>query len=208
MNTSPIPPLVPSPDPFLIVLSGPSGVGKDALIRRMKERGNPLHYTVTATTRRKRASEKDGVDYIFLSEEQFQQMVQKGELLEWAKVYGQYYGVPKPQIKEALDNGKDVIIKTDVQGAATIKSMAPQALLIFIMPPSMKELERRLMERGTERGAPLGMRLKAAQDEMKQLPLFDYVVINHNDRLEETVATIESIIMAEKHRFPPRKVVL
>ena len=208
MNDSPSLPSIPSPNPLLIVLSGPSGVGKDALLKRMKELGKPFHYTVTATTRLPRANEEDGVDYIFVSDEQFKRMVEQGELLEWALVYGNSYGVPKAQVRRALSKGKDVIIKTDVQGAATIKSLAPEAIFIFLMPPSIEELERRLKERKTESGGPLGLRLRAAQEEMKQLPIFDYIVVNHNDLLDKAVATIESIVTAEKCRVPPKSVSL
>ncbi|MBI4298766.1 MAG: guanylate kinase, partial [Chloroflexi bacterium] len=156
-----LPPISPA-EPLLIVLSGPSGVGKDALLRRMKDLGKPFHYTVTLTTRPKRPNEQEGVDYIFVSSERFQHMVKQGELLEWAKVYGQYYGVPKAQVKGALKDGKDVIVKVDVQGAMNIRSVAPQGIFIFLMPPSMEELERRLTVRNTESGSPLELRLQAA----------------------------------------------
>lgn len=200
-----LPPISPA-EPLLIVLSGPSGVGKDALLRRMKDLGKPFHYTVTLTTRPKRPNEQEGVDYIFVSSERFQHMVKQGELLEWAKVYGQYYGVPKAQVKGALKDGKDVIVKVDVQGAMNIRSVAPQGIFIFLMPPSMEELERRLTVRNTESGSPLELRLQAAYDEIKQLSIFDYVVVNHSDRLDQTVSDIEAIVTAEKCRIAPRSV--
>ena len=133
-----------SSKPLLIVLSGPSGVGKDAVLTRMRKLGHPFHYIITATTRPQRPGERNGVDYYFLSQEAFQQMIDKGQFLEWAEVYGNYYGVPRNKITQALSKGKDVIVKVDVQGAATIKKILSQVVFIFLMPPSMEELERRL----------------------------------------------------------------
>ncbi|MCK4242812.1 MAG: guanylate kinase [Dehalococcoidia bacterium] len=193
---------------MLIVLSGPSGVGKDMVLTRMKELRRPLHYTVTATTRPQRETEKNGIDYHFLSPAKFEEMIAKGELLEWAKVYGHYYGVPREQVKQALERGLDVIIKVDVQGAATIKRAAPQALLIFLTPPSMEELEERLRQRKTESGIDLKLRLETASEEMKHLPLFDHVVVNRQNQVDLAVAEINAIIRAEKCRVNPRVVEL
>lgn len=190
------------------MLSGPSGVGKDVVLARMKELGRPLYYTVTATTRPQRETEKDGVDYHFLSPPRFEEMVARGEFLEWAEVYGQCYGVPKEQVKQALKRGVDVIIKVDVQGAATIKEAAPQALLIFLSSPSREELEARLRQRQTESDIDLHLRLETAREEMKRLPLFDYVVMNHQDQVDLAVAQIDAIINAEKCRVNPRVVEL
>lgn len=188
------------------MLSGPSGVGKDAVLARMKRKALPLHYTVTATTRPQREGERDGVDYHFLSAERFQQMVERGEMLEWAKVYGHWYGVPREQVKEALGRGLDVIIKADVQGAATIKKACPQAILVFLTPHSMEELEERLRKRKTESTIDLGLRIKTAYQEMKRLPMFEYVVVNRQDEIDLAVAQIEAIITAEKRRRKPRGV--
>ena len=182
------------------MLSGPSGVGKDVVLARMKELGYPLHYTVTATTRPQRQGENDGADYHFISAARFEEMVERGELLEWAKVYGNWYGVPKRQVEEALGRGLDVIVKADVQGAATIKGAVPQALLIFLAPPSMEQLEERLRQRKTESTIDLNLRIETAREEMKCLPMFDYVVVNHRDRLDLAVAQIGAIITAEKCR--------
>ncbi|MBE9501183.1 MAG: guanylate kinase [Chloroflexi bacterium] len=193
---------------MLIVLSGPSGVGKDMVLTRMKELRRPLHYTVTTTTRPQRETEKNGIDYHFLSPAKFEEMIAKGELLEWAKVYGHYYGVPREQVKQALERGLDVIIKVDVQGAATIKRAAPQALLIFLTPPSMEELEERLRQRKTESGIDLKLRLETASEEMKHLPLFDHVVVNRQNQVDLAVAEINAIIRAEKCRVNPRVVEL
>ena len=190
------------------MLSGPSGVGKDAVLARMKELKCPLHYTVTATTRPQRQGERDRIDYYFLSPHKFEEMVEKGELLEWARVYGHWYGVPREQVKHALEKGLDVIIKTDVQGAATIKEVAPQALLIFLASPSMEELEERLRKRKTESTIDLSLRIETAREEMKRLPQFDYVVMNRQGEVNLAVAQIDAIILAEKCRVNPRVVEL
>jgi guanylate kinase len=191
---------------LLFVLSGPSGVGKDSLLARMKARGLPLHFAVTATTRPPRPNEKDGLDYHFLSLESFTRMREKGELLEWAQVYGRWYGVPKAEMKSALSRGQDVMVKVDVQGAATIRGLLPQAVSIFLVPPSLEELKKRLASRRTEGGASLELRLLTAQEEMKHLPFFDYVVIN--DDLERASAKLEAVITAESCRVNPRRVEL
>jgi guanylate kinase len=196
----------PEAKPLLIVLSGPSGVGKDALLKRMKELGHSFYCVVTATTRPERAGEKDGVDYRFLSQEGFQQMIQKGQLLEWAKVYDNYYGVPKAEIAQALFKGQDVVVKVDVQGAATIKEILPEAVFIFLMPPSMDELERRLKQRQSEPHEGEALRLNKATEEMERLPLFDYVITSHQDRIDDVISRIEAIVTAEKCRVKPRVV--
>ena len=190
--------------PLLVVLSGPSGVGKDAILNSVRLADLPFHFTVTATTRPIRENERDGVDYLFLSKETFEGMVAKEDFLEYAEVYGNWYGVPKSQVKTALASGKDVLLKTDVQGAATIKRLAPQALLVFVAPPSMHELERRLKWRMTESPESLRRRLGTARDELQHLSAFDYVVVN--DSLEEAVKQLTAIVLAEKCRVPPRVV--
>lgn len=194
--------------PLLIVLSGPSGVGKDAVLTRMKKLGRPFHYVVTATTRLQREGEKNGVDYYFLSQEEFQQMVDKDQLLEWAEVYGNYYGVPRDEISKALSKGTDVIVKVDVQGAATINKILPQAIFIFLMPPSMEELELRLKQRRSESSIDLALRLEKAKEEIKSLPLFDYVITSHQDGLDDIISQIDAIVTAEKCRVKPRIVEL
>ncbi|MFO7772538.1 MAG: guanylate kinase [Dehalococcoidia bacterium] len=194
--------------PLLVVLSGPSGVGKDAVLARMSELGLPFHYVVTATTRPKRAGEKNGVDYHFLSREKFQRMLDDGQFLEWAIVYGNYYGVPKDEIASALSKGVDVIVKVDVQGAATIKKILPQAVFIFLMAPSMKELERRLRNRLSESSTDLVLRLKKAKEETKSLSLFDYAITSRQDKLDDVVFQIDAIIVAEKCRVQPRSIEL
>lgn len=189
--------------PLLIVLSGPSGAGKDAVLGRMKERGYPLEYITTATTRPKRAQERDGVDYHFISAEKFQEMISGDKLLEWAKVYGNWYGVPKQPVKQALEQGRDVIVKVDIQGAATIKNIFPQTVSIFLVPPVMEELINRLKQRHTESSFDLDLRVNTAEEEIKQLPLFDYAVWNRRDEIDRAVADITAIIQAEKCRVNP-----
>jgi len=190
--------------PLLVVLSGPSGVGKDAVLARMKKLGRPFHYVITATTRPKRAGEKNGVDYHFLSRKEFQQMIDKHQFLECANVYDNYYGVPKNEITAALSKGVDTIVKVDVQGAATIKEILPQAVFIFLMPPSVEELERRLRRRRSESSTDLTLRLEKAKGEIKSLPLFDYVITSHQNKLDEVVSQIGAIVAAEKRRVNPR----
>ena len=194
--------------PLLIVLSGSSGVGKDAVLARMKESGYPIKYITTLTTRPQRPNERNNVDYHFVSMERFQEMIKNNELLEWANVYDNWYGVPKEAVKQALDKGEDIIVKVDIQGAATIKKILPQAIFIFLMPPSMEELMRRLKQRHTESPSDLTLRLKTAEEEMKQLPLFDYIVANRWDKIDLAVSDIEAIITAEKCRVNPREIAL
>jgi guanylate kinase len=165
-----------------------------------------LKYIITLTTRPRRPAEKDKLDYHFVTVKKFQEMMAKGELLEWAQVYGNWYGVPKKDVKQALDSGQDTIIKVDVQGAATIKKLLPQAVFIFLMPPSIDDILVRLKQRHTESSADLALRLKTAEDEIKQFYLFDYVVINHWDEIDQAVSDIKAIITAEKCRVTPRKI--
>ncbi len=196
------------PTPLLIVLSGPSGAGKDAVLTRMKELGHQMHYTITTTTRPMRPAERDGQDYIFLSSEQFDRMVSQDGFLEWAQVYGNRYGVPKKQVQDALNQRKDTIIKADVQGAATIRRQAPDAVLIFLVPPTLAELEPRLRERKTEGDVDMDLRLRTARAEMGHAAAFDHVVVNHEGRLDEAVHLILEIIDQERRRDPPRTVSL
>ena len=197
-----------NPGTLLIVISGPSGVGKDATLNEMRRAGHNFHYVVTATTRPKRPAEIDGKDYVFLSRGQFQKMLSNNELLEWAEVYNYYYGVPKKQIKRALKAGMDVVVKVDVQGANTIKQIVPDAVFIFLTPPSLEELALRLKNRGNHTEEELHTRLGKAQMEMECIPMFDYVVQSYKDDLKKTVAEILSIISAEKSRVNPRQITL
>ena len=194
--------------PLLIVLTGPSGAGKDAVLSRMRKSGYAIEFITTVTTRPQRAKEKNNVDYHFVSMESFQRMIENKELLEWANVYGNWYGVPKEPVKQALDRGRDIIVKVDIQGAATIKKILPQVVFIFLVPPSMEELTTRLKQRHTELPFDLALRIKTAEEEMKQLPQFDYVVVNKQDEIDLAVSAIEAIITAEKCRVTPREISL
>lgn len=195
-------------EPLLIVISGPSGVGKDAVIDRMKERKLPFHFVVTAATRKPRADEVNGVDYIFVSHDEFAEMIEKGELLEHAIVYNDYKGIPKSQVRQALDSGKDVVMRLDVQGAETIRKLCPDALLIFLNAQSEQELILRLQLRKTETPEGLKLRIATAKQEFTRIQAFDYVVTNKENELDETVDIINAIICAEHHRVNVRKVTL
>ncbi len=181
----------------LFVLSGPSGVGKDAVLSRMKLLGRPYHFTITATTRRMRPGERNGIDYIFLDRDRFESMIEAGGLLEWAEVYGNLYGVPKSQVIEAQKQGLDVIMKVDVQGAATIRDMMPEASLIFLAPPDMQTLERRLRKRDTESETEFRLKLETAYEEMKEADRFDHIVINYDDKPDEAADAIDRIAQGE-----------
>jgi guanylate kinase len=194
------------PQPLLIVISGPSGAGKDTVMQRMKERGLPFHFVVTATTRPKRTNEMHGRDYWFVSTEEFARMINEDELIEHAIVYGDYKGIPKQQVREALATGMDVIMRIDVQGAETVRRMAPEALMIFITTDNEEELVNRLKTRKTETVDSLAIRIATARKELKRVDAFDYVIVNHDFRLDETVDVIRAIIDAEHHRVKPRKV--
>jgi guanylate kinase len=207
-NTPPIPFNVLNPEPLLIVISGPSGVGKDSVVDTMQTRGLPFHFVVTATTRPPRDGEVHSVDYYFYSKEQFAEMIEKDELLEYAFVYNDYKGIPKFQVREALASGQDVVMRLDVQGAATIKELYPEALLIFLTTDTEEELVERLQARKTESLPELKLRIATARKELDRVKEFDYVVVNRDDQLDKTVDIIEAIIYAEHHRVNHRKVSL
>lgn len=196
------------PSPLLIVVSGPSGVGKDSVVQRMIERGFPFHFVVTATTREKRESETHGKDYLFVSKDEFARMIEQNELIEYAIVYGDYKGIPKAQVREALASGKDVVMRLDVQGAETVRKLAPEALLIFITCESEEELERRLRERKTETADSLSLRIATARKELQRIEAFDYVIVNQDFHLDDTVNKVRAIISAEHLRVQHRKVTL
>ena len=206
LNRKAIPDIIEKP--LLIVLSGPSGVGKDAVLNYLKKSSPNLKFVTTMTTRPRRRNEKDNVDYHFISQNEFRTLLKNNELLESANVYGNWYGVPKEPVRQALKQGKDIIVKVDVQGAATIKKLAPQAVFIFLMPPSVEELAARLHRRYTESPESMALRLCACQHEMKQISKFDYVVFNHRDQIESAVNEIKAIITAEKCRVKPREITL
>lgn len=196
-------------EPLLIVISGPSGVGKDSVVKRMRERGLPFHFVVTATSRPQRPHEIDGVDYVFVTKDKFDRMLKQGELLEHADVYGQQKGIPREQVRQALKSGLDVVMRIDVQGARTIRGIFAEALLIFLVTRNEDELMRRLKQRRTESPEALQHRLDTALLEMQSAEkLFDYVVVNADSQLDAAVDTILDIIHAEHQRIKPRKVQL
>ncbi|MEJ5309728.1 MAG: guanylate kinase [Anaerolineae bacterium] len=194
--------------PLLIVISGPSGVGKDSVVTQMRQRQSSFHFVITATSRPPRPDEVHGTDYFFVSETEFQEMIRQDELLEHAMVYGQYKGIPKQQVRDALNSGKDVIMRLDVQGAATVKRLAPEAILIFLAAASEEELYARLQRRQTESEEQLRYRMRVAREEMRRIGEFDYVVINRECGLDETVEQVLHIIDAEHCRVQQRHVTL
>lgn len=195
--------------PRVIVISGPSGVGKDTIARRLiKLKPDSFYFVVTATTRPPRAGEVDGYDYFFLSSDQFAQMIEENELLEYAIVYNDYKGIPKKQIRDALTSGKDVIMRLDVQGAATVRKLIPQAIFIFLMTESEEELVQRLRERKSETAEGLNLRIATARQEMKRMKEFDYFIVNAEDKQEGAVHQIMSIIEAAHCRIVQEPIVL
>lgn len=186
--------------PLLVVISGPSGVGKDAVLDVLKSRGRPYHFAITATTRPRRGAEMDSRDYYFVSPERFEEMAATGELLEHALVYGHRYGVPKGPVRQALAGGRDVLMRTDIQGAATIKGAVPQAVTIFLAPASPADLEERLRRRATDAQETVRVRLATARREMDAAGHFDHIVVNAEGRLEEAADQVERIIATERSR--------
>ena len=198
----------PSPNPLVIVISGSSGAGKDAVLKRMRAVGYPFHFVVTTTDRPPRPGEVHGQDYYFVSSAEFERMVAAGEMLEYARVYDQHKGIARAQVREALASGHDVVMRLDVQGATTIRRLAPEAVLIFLSCESEAALEARLRARGTETEETLRRRLALVSAEVQRLPDFDYLVINRTGELDATVETISAIIRAEKCRVRQRRVSL
>jgi guanylate kinase len=194
--------------PLLIVISGPSGAGKDTVVQQMQQRGLEFHFVTTATTRPRRPNEVHGRDYWFVSQEEFARMIKGDELMEFALVYGDYKGVPKGQVREALRSGHDVVMRLDVQGAETVRRLVPQALLIFITTDSEEDLISRLQERSTETPEALAIRIATTRQELRRMDAFDYVIVNHDDQLDHTVDVVQAIIEAEHHRVRQRRVSL
>lgn len=184
--------------PLLVVITGPSGAGKDSLLAYLKGSGRPYHYALTVTTRPPRSTEREGVDYHFVSAEGFEAMLQQGELLENAVVYDQRYGVPRAPIREALGEGKDVLLRTDVQGARYIKSILPAAVTVFVASPSREELERRLRSRAEDSPEQMELRLRTARAELEMAVEFDHQLVN--DDLARCAAELEQILAQERAR--------
>ena len=197
---------IAEPHPLLIVVSGPSGVGKDAMLARVLEMRPEVFFAITATTRAMRPGEQHGVHHLFHTREEFLDLLERGELLEHAEVYGNLYGVPKAPVREALAEGRDAIVRTDVQGAASIRTIAPDAVLIFVAPPSLEELERRLRSRDTESAEETALRIETSRQEMLDAAWFDTVIVNETGGLENAARETIAVIERERQRVPPRVV--
>ena len=187
--------------PLLVVISGPSGVGKDTILNIIRERKRDAHFATTMTTRPLRDGEIDGKDYHFLTRDGFDSLLNNGDFLEHAKVYDNYYGVPKEEIYKPLSENIDVFLKIDVQGAATIKRLLPNTICIFIAPNSSEDLITRLNQRDTERHESLQTRVGTLGSELENIPLFDYVLINHPDSANKVVESIDKILSSERCRL-------
>jgi len=199
-----------APGALLVVVSGPSGVGKDTIIDALRQRPRDpdYHYVVTCTTRSPRPGEVDGTSYHFLGRERFAALRDAGAFLEWAEVHGNWYATPRAEVRRALAAGHDVILKIDVQGAAAVKASVPDALLVFVVPPSLEALFRRLRARATETAEELEVRQRNAAIELARAGDYDHVVVNEDGQVERTAAEIDQIIRAERARHPGRRVVV
>jgi len=195
------------PQPLLVVISGPSGIGKDSVLKEMRRRNLPLHFVVTATSREPRPEEVHGKDYFFFSREEFEERIRKGEFIEHARVYNDLKGIPRWQIEDALKSGKDVLLRLDVQGAETIRKLYPEALLIFLIPRSYDEWYERLVKRNTESPQDLQTRIEISLKEVEKIGIFDYLVINAENLLCQAVDDIVAIIRAEHLAVKHRKII-
>ena len=196
-----------APGAMLVIVSGPSGVGKDTVIEALRRRpdGPNRHYVVTCTTRPRRPYEIADVHYQFLDEASFEAIRSAGGFLEANDVHGHWYGTPRRQVRDALRAGRDVILKIDVQGAAEVKQKVPEALLVFLVPPSLEDLFGRLQARATESADELDIRQRNAALELARQADYDYVVVNETGQVERTAARVDEIIVAEKARHPDRR---
>jgi len=187
-----------TPQGMLLVVSGPSGTGKGTLCRALMKKHQEVRYSVSATTRPPRTGEQDGIDYYFKTKDQFEEMIAGGELLEWAKVYDNYYGTPRQVVLDALARGEDIILEIDVQGALQVKEKLPDGVFIYILPPSLKELEERITKRGTDAPEVIAKRMKSAAGELAYVDRYHYVIVN--DVIEEAAAKLEAVLIAERCR--------
>ncbi|MBR3473875.1 MAG: guanylate kinase [Oscillospiraceae bacterium] len=187
----------------LIVISGPSGAGKSTVVNRAIQGRTDMCFSTSVTTRSPRPGEVDGKDYFFIDQEHFQQMVERGELLEHASYVAHSYGTPRAFVEKQMDDGYNVILDIEVQGARQVKEKMPEAVLIFILPPSMEELRRRLESRGTDSGDVIEARLLRAKEELKEASIYDYIIVN--DKIDDAAADFAAILKAEHCRFAHRK---
>jgi guanylate kinase len=183
---------------LLFVLSGPSGVGKGTVCKSLRQQESRLKYSISMTTRSPREGEEHGVHYFFSTKEKFKQMIEEKKLLEWAEYVGNYYGTPIDYVQETLDKGDDVILEIEVQGAMQVRENYPEAIFIFLMPPSLSELRNRIVGRGTETEDLINNRLSVAKDEIEMMSHYDYVV--ENDEVELAIERIKAISIAEHCR--------
>lgn len=186
------------PQGVLLVLSGPSGAGKGTICHKLREKRNDLSYSVSATTRTPRKGEVDGKDYFFITIDRFKEMIANDEMLEYAEIYGNYYGTPKPYVMDILGHGKDVVLEIDPQGALQIKKHFPDAVFVFIVPPSLDELTKRIYNRGTDSEEVIKRRLSAATSELEYASKYDYIIVN--DEVEKATNKVSNIIDAERNR--------
>ena len=194
--------------PLMIIISGPSGVGKDSVLRSLKNRDLPLHHVVTANTRKPRQGEIEGVDYFFVSKVKFEEMIRNYELIEYSEVYQDYKGIPKSEVRKAFKSNKDIIFRLDVQGAEKIKALYPHSILIFLTPSNQEEWYQRLEDRQIRKEKDLAMRIKTVRAELERVCIFDYIVVNEQDKLQDTIQIIEAIITAEHHKTHQHEITL
>lgn len=187
---------------MLFVISGPSGCGKSSLVRRILRKVRNVRFSVSHTTREPRNSEKEGRDYYFVSKAEFEAMIKKEKFLEWATIHGHYYGTSRKEV-ERKGTRADLVLDVDVQGARQIKAKVKKAVFIFILPPSFRELRRRLEERGEESAASIGKRLEVAKKDVRAHPQFDYIVVN--DNLDQALKELEAVILSSRRRLDSRK---
>lgn len=183
---------------FPVIFAAPSGAGKTSIARALAERRQDVEFSISATTRPPRGYERDGVDYHFRTEDQFLRMIDAGELLEWARVHGNYYGTPRRNLEDASARGRYLLLDIDVQGSRQVKDAVAEAVSIFVLPPSGSELARRLAGRGSEEPEVRARRLQAAREEIRAAPEFDYVIVN--EAVEDSVDLVEAVLLAERHR--------
>ncbi|MEG0855065.1 MAG: guanylate kinase [Terrisporobacter sp.] len=185
---------------LLLVVSGPSGAGKGTICKVLMDRNKDLKLSVSATTRQPRNGEVEGENYYFLTHDKFNDMISKSEFLEYAKTYSNFYGTPKGPVMESLENGQDVVLEIEMQGARQVKQIYPEAILVFVLPPTLNELQCRLSSRGTETKEQMQERLSCAYEEIKQIKDYNYFIFNETNQEVEAAIEIENIISAEKNK--------